>query len=222
MNSIVGDKWLFLITAWLAFFIAAISPGPNMLAVMERAFGSGRRAAIGVAVGIASGLFIWAITTTFGMGFFGERIPHMVPLIGLLGGLYLIKLGVTRFCSMTKNTKALDVTPTTNTEFVKDLAHGFIVIASNLKVALFWISLSVVIAKSALSYYQTFLFSIACALTALAIYTIEALVFSHSKVRTVYFNSHNAIDMVFSLLFISIGFYLIWTGFEVLSGVATQ
>nr|WP_321981367.1 hypothetical protein [uncultured Cohaesibacter sp.] len=41
-----------ILTAWIALATAAISPGPNLVAVASRGLGSGRNAALAVAIGM--------------------------------------------------------------------------------------------------------------------------------------------------------------------------
>lgn len=57
-----------IIMAWFALATAAISPGPNLVAVASRGLGSGRNSAMSVAAGLASGAFLWAFVTAVGLG----------------------------------------------------------------------------------------------------------------------------------------------------------
>ena len=62
------DTYLTICAAWAALSTAAISLGLNMVAVASRGLGSGRKAALTVAFGIALGGFDWALLTVTGLG----------------------------------------------------------------------------------------------------------------------------------------------------------
>ena len=62
------DTYITICAAWAALSTCAISPGLNMVAVDSRGLGSGRKAALTVAFGIALGSFGWALLTATGLG----------------------------------------------------------------------------------------------------------------------------------------------------------
>lgn len=57
-----------ILAAWFALATAAISPGPNLVAVASRALASGRRSALVVSFGLATGAFLWSFLTALGLG----------------------------------------------------------------------------------------------------------------------------------------------------------
>ena len=211
MIDIAASKLPALFTAWLAFGLAAISPGPNMLAVMARAFGSGRRAAVSVAAGIAIGAFMWAMATAFGLAVVAEQFPWVVPVTGLIGGTYLLHLGLLRLVAMRKGSVGEPPPAQTDDASVfQDMWQGFMVIASNPKVAMFWISISAFIVKSDLGTPRILVFAAVCSLLAFTIYATAASVFSDARMRAFYFRTQQPIDLCFAALFAAIGLYLLW------------
>lgn len=206
----VITKLPILLAAWSAFGLATISPGPNMLAVMARAFGSGRAAAVSVAAGIATGAFMWATATAFGLGTIAERFPSIVPVTGLLGGAYLLHLGILRLIAMRGSPDNPPGAQTNHASMLKSVIHGFMVIASNPKGALFWISISAFIARSELGTPQILLFAAVCSLLAFSIYATAATIFSDARMRAYYFRAQRPIDFCFAALFAAIGIYLLW------------
>ena len=65
--------------AWGAFAVAALSPGPNMLAVASRSLGTGRLSGQFVALGIAIGAFVWAMFAVIGLDQVFAQFPKVVP-----------------------------------------------------------------------------------------------------------------------------------------------
>lgn len=100
----MNEVMFTIFAAWAALAAAAISPGPNMVAVASRGFGSGRGSALLVAFGIALGGFGWAMLTALGFGVLFEKFPVLLRFLGVVGGLYLGWLGykgtvaLIRFC----------------------------------------------------------------------------------------------------------------------------
>ncbi len=78
----------------LGIFLAQASPGPNMMAVSSIALGSGRKAGILTATGVATGVFVWAVLFAFGIGAFLNAFPETLTAMKLLGGSYLLYLGL--------------------------------------------------------------------------------------------------------------------------------
>src|SRR5215475_15321469 len=56
-----------ILLAYSAFFLAIASPGPNVLAVIGTSMAVGRGSGIALALGVASGSFLWALLTAFGL-----------------------------------------------------------------------------------------------------------------------------------------------------------
>ena len=208
--EIFASKLPSLLTAWTAFALAAVSPGPNMLAVMARAFGSGRATAVSIAAGIAAGAFMWAMATALGLSVLAERFPWLIPVTGLIGGLYLLRLGILRLAATRKTVAEAPSAQADKISIPQGICQGFIVIASNPKVAMFWISISAFIIKSELTAPHVLLFAIVCSLLAFAIYASAAVIFSDARMRAIYFRAQKPFDVCFAGMFAGIGLYLLW------------
>ncbi|MEO0341806.1 MAG: LysE family translocator [Pseudomonadota bacterium] len=205
MNEIA----MTLITAWGALAAAALSPGPNLVAVASRGLGSGRRAALSVTLGIALGGFGWAILTAFGLGFLFETHPTLLRVLGLFGGAYLAWLGLKGWRSaFTGGTS--DMSPKISAGFWNDLGYGFVVTATNPKVALLWASLSTFVSGVTSSIMTTFIFAAVSSFVLLIIYGTYGLVFSTTGMRTVYARFGRATDALFGTAFEILGLTMIF------------
>ena len=78
----------------LAHLIAAASPGPAFIVALQESVARDRRAGVVAAVGIALGSFLWALLVVLGVGLLLQQAGWLYGTLRLLGGLYLIYLGI--------------------------------------------------------------------------------------------------------------------------------
>jgi len=122
-------------TAWLALATAAISPGPNLVAVASRGLGSGRNSALIVAGGLACGAFLWSFLTAVGLGSLFGTYPQLLKILGLFGGAYLLWLGIKGWRAALTG-KGGQIEPKSGQGPIGDFLHGLTVTSTNPKVAL--------------------------------------------------------------------------------------
>ncbi len=82
-----------LILAHTAVFLALMSPGPNILAVIGTSMGIGRREGIALALGVACGTFLWVSLTVIGFTAVIAASASVMVALKILGGFYLLWLG---------------------------------------------------------------------------------------------------------------------------------
>ena len=95
-----------LISLALLYLAALIIPGPNLLLLTHTAASSSRRAALGVAFGIATGTFMWVAVAVFGVQKIFDAVPTLQNGLRAVGGLYLLYLAFSLFRSMWIDRKA--------------------------------------------------------------------------------------------------------------------
>lgn len=190
--------------AWAALAIAAISPGPNMVAVASRGLGSGRVSALMVALGIATGGFAWAILTLLGFAALFERFPELLRALGIVGGLYLAWLGYKGWRAAIKGVPG-EIAPQQGDGVWRDICHGMVVTATNPKVALLWASLSTLVGGQTTSVSSLILFACGSSLILFVIYGGYGLLFSVGGVRRLYVQFQKASEAVFGTIFGAIG-----------------
>jgi len=83
-----------LIEIFLVHVAAMASPGPNVLVVIRTAIAESRRAGLFCAAGVATGGAIWAGGAALGLGLVIANLPIAYDALRVLGGLYLVYLGV--------------------------------------------------------------------------------------------------------------------------------
>jgi RhtB (resistance to homoserine/threonine) family protein len=74
--------------------LAAMAPGPDFVIVTRHAAISGRRAGMATGLGIASGVFVWAVVAAFGVAGLLAASAVAFTAVKLVGAVYLAYLGV--------------------------------------------------------------------------------------------------------------------------------
>ena len=143
-----------LITLALLYLAALIIPGPNLLLLTHTAASSSRRAALGVALGITTGTFIWVAVAVFGVQQIFAAVPTLQLALKVVGGAYLLYLafGMFRTFWITRSgTNAVSDAATQSTQVSganeSQLTHfrrGLLTNLTNPKSLAFWTSVAVV------------------------------------------------------------------------------
>lgn len=83
---------LFLIgSVWL---VAAVVPGPEVLTIIHATTTGGRRCGLATVLGIVAGTIIWGMAGYSGIAVLLQIAPWSYLLLKLMGGAYLIFLGI--------------------------------------------------------------------------------------------------------------------------------
>src|SRR5580704_15733354 len=86
-----------LIAFAITGFVVIVIPGPSVLFVVGRALSSGRRVALLSMVGNSVGVYIQTVAVAFGIGTLVEKSVAAYTVVKLLGGCYLLYLGLKTF-----------------------------------------------------------------------------------------------------------------------------
>jgi RhtB (resistance to homoserine/threonine) family protein len=87
--------------------VAAMAPGPDFVIVTRHAAVSGRRAGVATGLGIASGVFVWAVVAAFGVASLLAASAVAFTVVKLVGAVYLGYLGVKALVSAWRRGEAL-------------------------------------------------------------------------------------------------------------------
>jgi threonine/homoserine/homoserine lactone efflux protein len=130
---LAADRLLaFGITA----FVVIVIPGPSVLFVVGRALASGRRVAVLTVVGNALGEYLQVIAVAVGVGALAERSVAAFTALKLIGGAYLVYLGLKTFRER-KSLAAAIAAPAAHRSDRRSFLQGFSVGATNPKTVVF-------------------------------------------------------------------------------------
>ena len=200
------DHTPLLLAAWLALASAAISPGPNLVAVASRALGSGRQSALTVAAGLAAGAFFWSFLTAVGLGTLFSAYPALLLILGVVGGTYLVWLGFKGWRAAFIGTGG-QIKAVQGHGMWTDFAHGLTVTATNPKVVLLWASLSTFVGPAMTNTAVLMMFTLGSAAIIFTIYGTYGLLFSLGGVRGVYHQFERISEALFGSMFGLLGMF---------------
>jgi threonine/homoserine/homoserine lactone efflux protein len=78
----------------LLWLVAVATPGPNVILVSGAALDSSRREALLTVAGILCGTVVWGSAGFFGVGLLFRAAPWLYAGLKLLGGAYIVYLGI--------------------------------------------------------------------------------------------------------------------------------
>jgi threonine/homoserine/homoserine lactone efflux protein len=126
---------------WLSLFsiclLGAMSPGPSLAVVLKSTLGENHRAGYVTAVAHGAGVGLYGLLTVTGLAVLITRSPTLFLAIQLLGGVYLIYLGVNSL----RGSGSPDLKPEIDTSSHNAALRGFMVAFLNPKLAIFMLAL---------------------------------------------------------------------------------
>ena len=194
-----------LVIGWVALVAAAAAPGPNLLAVASSALGSGRRFALAVAAGVATGTFLWALAAVLGLTLVFSAYPWSSDVLRIAGGLYLIVVGARAILAGLKGNAALMRGGTAAAGLGKSFRRGFVVVGTNPKAMLFWTSIAALVVVPGMPLAVAVLFAGVSMAISFSVYAIYALVFSLPRLRAGYRGFGSQLEIAFGAVFCLFG-----------------
>lgn len=198
--------------AWAGTVLAQASPGPNLAAVASAGLGQGRRAALMVVLGIASGVFVWAAAVAFGLGAILAAFPALMVAMKLIGGAYLLWLAARAFRSVLTGTAGVIAPEGRRGSDLSHWRHGVVVVLTNPKAALMWAAVASFLFGQGMPAWVVLAFGPLGALTAGLVYGAYALMFSTGIAIRAYARAARLIQAAFGAVFGTLGATLAFDG----------
>ncbi|SNS89158.1 LysE family translocator [Rhodococcoides kyotonense] len=120
-------------------FLLAILPGPDSFLVLRYSIG-GLKPGIAAAMGVSIGGFFWAVLVAVGLAAIVEQSATAYRVIKILGGLYLLYLGVRAFMARRKNKVEGEPVVPVAASMPSAFGAGVLSCALNPKVGLFYLA----------------------------------------------------------------------------------
>ncbi|OZC76492.1 lysine transporter LysE [Rhodococcus sp. 06-462-5] len=120
-------------------FLLAILPGPDSFLVLRYSIG-GLKPGIAAAMGVAIGGLFWAVLVAVGLAAIVEQSATAYRVVKILGGLYLLYLGVKAFRARHKNKVAGEPLVPVAASAWSAFGAGVLSCALNPKVGLFYLA----------------------------------------------------------------------------------
>ena len=185
--------------------IAVVTPGPNFFLTAQTALGRSRPAALWSVLGTACGTVVWGLCGFFGLALLFQAAPWLYGSFKLLGGGYLIYLGVKLFRHRDNAPERVNYPGDSSDRALAAWRAGLLTNPSNPKTAAFITSLFAASMPAAAPAWLG-LTSVAL-MTALSIswYAFVACFFSIARFSVFYQRSQRWIDRSAGVIFIAFG-----------------
>ncbi|WP_236189838.1 LysE family translocator [Pseudomonas paraglycinae] len=167
-------------------FLAVVAPGPDFAVTIRQSVRFGRLVGICTALGIGAGISVHVLYTLLGVGALMHTTPWLLTVAKVVGGAYILYLGVSLIRSKPKTTMEGEKTsdePLIEQSLFKAFSTGFLTNATNPKATLFFLAIFTTIINASTPLQIQALYGLwMCGVNALW-FVIVALFFSSSKVR---------------------------------------
>ncbi len=199
-----------IILAYSAFLLSIMSPGPNVLAIMGTSISVGRSSGLALAMGVASGSFIWAVLTASGLSLIIASYAIALTIIKIVGGVFLLWLAWKAFRSATSRHDIEARTLEGETRSPSGyFFRGLTIQMTNPKAALAWIAIiSLGLAPDA-PLWVSFAIVAGTTVLSIVIHLLYALAFSTAPMVRIYSHARRWIQGAFGLLFTFAGLKLL-------------
>ncbi|TDK35353.1 LysE family translocator [Rhizobium deserti] len=196
----------FLLSVAAIWAVACVTPGPNTLLVMRYALTAQRRVAVVAAMGTITGTFCWGLAGWLGINVLFQAAPFAYLALKIIGGLYLVWLGLKIFLDVRKSGQVADLTaPRIEVPLKTAYRMGLDTNLANPKSALFVASLFAATMPAG----TPFLYGVAAIAVMVTVssiyYTFLVGLITHRTVAAAYLRAKKKIDIGVALVFVGFG-----------------
>ncbi len=204
MTATVNAAAVLLSVAGL-WTIAVITPGPNFFLTAQTAVGISRPAALWNVLGTACGTVVWGLCGFFGLALLFKTAPWLYGTLKLLGGGYLIYLGVKLIRKGDQTPDGSDFGSRSPLRALAAWRAGLLTNLSNPKTAAFVTSLFAVSMPAAAPVWLGLTSVALMAVLSIIWYAAVAWLFSNARFTGLYRRSRRWIDRFAGAIFIAYG-----------------
>jgi threonine/homoserine/homoserine lactone efflux protein len=197
---------MFLLSVAMIWAVACVTPGPNTLFIMRYALTAPRQVAIAGACGTITGTLCWGLAGWLGINVLFQAAPFAFTALKIIGGLYLMWLGIRIFLDIRKARQTADIgTSKISIPLKTAYRMGLATNLANPKSALFVASLF----AATMPVGTPFLYGIAAIAVMISVssiyYTILIGLITHPAVAAAYLKAKKKIDLGVGMVFVGFG-----------------
>ncbi len=203
-----------LVSVGLAFFAIAVSPGPANISNAAIAMSQGRKTSLIYGAGLSIGLVFWGIIAASGLGFVLQDFIHLLMILKIFGGLYLLWLAFLSIKEASQSQPQCFQTQTQTKSYSKYFIQGMILNISNPKTLIAWLAALSAGIETTSSTTSLISGVMLCIIIGFATNATYSLSFSFNFVMVWYQKVHKWINAAVSGLFAIAGVALIRSAFD--------
>lgn len=203
-----------LMLVFTAYIIGAASPGPSTMRIMGVAMQDGK-SALCLAASVVSGSLFWGGLAATGISAVLTKYSHVLVVIKVLGGAYLLYLAFKAVRSALKTDEQLAKGSgmPQKSSGLKLYQRGLLMHLTNPKALLGWIATMSLGLGAGASQSTVVIILAACAILSVTIFCGYAIVFSTAPMVRAYQRARRVIEGSLAIVFGAAGFKLLLTRF---------
>ena len=199
-----------ILLAYAAFLVSIASPGPNILAIMGTSMGVGRQSGLALALGVATGSFLWALLTAIGLTAIVSSYAILLTIIKIVGGLFLLWLAFKAFRSAASSYDIeVDASAAKALSPATYFWRGLAIQMTNPKAALAWLAIMSLGLTAGAPVWVAVVLVGGTTLFSLVIHIVYALAFSTAQMVRIYSRSRRWVQGTLGVLFTFAGLKLL-------------
>lgn len=190
------------LSAWLAFMLLVITPGPDFLFIFRTRIAYGLRHALMGVLGVGCGLIVHNLYALLGVALLIQKTPALYTILQIIGALYLLYLAGSIFFSK----KLLMDTDSNNAQnsvpIHRSFLNGFLVNLLNVKVTFFILAFYTTILPAKMDFYMRSCFAVSIILGSIVFFSFLAITVSIPQILAFLKKMGRIFDYLVGLLFI--------------------
>ena len=210
MPALASPVWS-LFAFWGAFGLALASPGPNFAVLLSTGLREGRAQSLRVAVGFGIGEAVWGSAAVFGVAALIAAHPALGTVLRVLGGAYLVWLGLGVLRSALRPAEPIDVVAQPDRRAAHGVMRGLGLMLLNGKAGVFWLSLTSLILGANAPPWIGLSAIMGAVLMSLAWHATLAIAFSGGTATRAYLRLRRWIESMLGVVLTGLGLRLIAT-----------
>ncbi|KPU83121.1 translocator protein, LysE family [Psychromonas sp. PRT-SC03] len=203
--------WILLHVA-LIWMLAVATPGANVLLTINTALHYERKLAVFSALGVSFATLLWALFGGTGLVILFSHFPHLFNVMKIMGGSYLLYLGLRQIYITRKAKKRGELTDRSfliSPSAKKIFISAFITSILNPKTVFFVISLFSISMPAKMTPMMVFLVMMTMSVITLCWHLFLAILFSHGTAKNLYSRISGVMDYITGGLFTLFGIKII-------------
>ena len=201
--------YLFISVASI-WCVAVITPGPNLFITLQASVKGSRLAGLYVVLGTCTGTVFWSMAGFFGIAYLFDTFPWMYTLLKVLGGSYILWLGVLSIRNSRKYSDESDGPKHSPQNLHSDYWKGLITNLSNPKTAMFITSLFASVLPKEPTFHLGIMMAALMVVISFVWYSFVVLLFSSKKISDGYGKTQAWIEGFAGIIFIFFGARLVF------------
>ena len=203
--------WTEFLTVAFVHLLAVASPGPDFAIVVRESVTHGRTAGTWTALGVGAGILVHVTYSLLGIGLIVAQSAVLFNLLKWLAAAYLLYLGIKALRSGPAAPESGVSPPETSRNPRGAFVSGFVTNGLNPKATLFFLSLFTLVINPHTPLVIQAGYGIYLACATAAWFSLVALLFSHSRVRSGFARMGHWFDRLMGVVLVGLAVRLVFS-----------